>query len=366
MTLPTSIDKRLGRGDSRVPNHDHPGSSARASRCKEKSEKPHLIPGSMRFAPSRSQGRPPLRVVLHHHITNRLSSLVDRLGVSTTPAVFEAHIRRMTRDYEVVGLDAVLSGNLPRRSLLLTFDDGYRSFVETALPVLRRLGLPSVLFVTGACLDPCTLPLDNLLSYLCASIGLERLAAALNPHAPPPRTFLQLLDLVAAMPYSRSLGLGSELSARFELDQAALRAESGLFLDPQDLAGLAEDGCEVANHTRSHLFCRAFPDEEAAYDQIVENARRLESLSGRRVRAFSYPYGRRDDATPMIERVLRESGHDASFLAESRHHPTGSSGRLWNRVRLDGYATWRIGAELELMPALRGGRDWLRDTAQMA
>ena len=68
----------------------------------------------------------------------------------------------------------------------------------------------------------------------------------------------------------------------------------------------------------------------------------------------------------MIERVLRESGHDASFLAESRHHPTGSSGRLWNRVMLDGYATWRIGAELELMPALRGGRDWLRETAQIA
>ena len=153
MTLPTSIDKRLGRGDSRVPNHDHPGSSARASRCKGKSEKPHLIPGSMRFGTlSLPRGAPPLRVVLYHHITNRLSSLVDRLGVSTTPAVFEAHIRKMARDYEVVGLDAVLSGNLPRRSLLITFDDGYRSFVETALcrfaaarpsqRVVRHRGMP--------------------------------------------------------------------------------------------------------------------------------------------------------------------------------------------------------------------------------
>ena len=63
-------------------------------------------------------------------------------------------MRKMARDYEIVGLDAVLSGNLPRRSLLITFDDGYRSFVDIALPVLRRLGLPSVLFVTGACLEP--------------------------------------------------------------------------------------------------------------------------------------------------------------------------------------------------------------------
>jgi peptidoglycan/xylan/chitin deacetylase (PgdA/CDA1 family) len=318
----------------------------------------------MSLAASRSQARTPLRVVLYHHIADRVSSLVDRLAVSTTPAVFEAHVRKMARDYEIVGLDAVISGELPRRPLLLTFDDGYRSFAEKALPVLRRLGLPSVLFVTGTCLDPTTLPLDNMLSYLWATVGLQRLAPALNAAAPSPRTFQQLLDLVAAMPYRRHLELGAELAERFELNQARLRAESGLFLSPQDLAGLAAGGCEVANHTRTHLFCRAIPDEAVAYDEIVEHARRLESLSGQRVRAFSYPYGRREDATPMVERILRESGHDASFLAESRHHLNGAAGgRLWNRVRLDGYATWRIGAELEVMPALRGGRDWLRETA---
>ncbi len=77
----------------------------------------------------------------------------------------------------------MLSGRLPSRALLITFDDGYRSFVESALPVLRRFGLPSVLFVTGAYSRSRHLPLDNLLSYLCASIGLERLAVAIDPQA---------------------------------------------------------------------------------------------------------------------------------------------------------------------------------------
>ena len=167
------------------------------------------------------------------------------------------------------------------------------------------------------------------------------------------------------MPYDRFIGLGDELAERFEVDQAALRAESGIFLEGHDLAGLAADGCEVANHTRSHLFCRSIPDEEVAHEEIVEHARRLASLTQRPVRAFSYPYGQREDATPMVERILRESGHSASFLAESRLHLNGGAGRVWNRVRLDGYATWRIRTELELMPALRGGRDWLRATAQL-
>jgi peptidoglycan/xylan/chitin deacetylase (PgdA/CDA1 family) len=37
--------------------------------------------------------------------------------------------------------------SLPERSALITFDDGYRSMVTVVLPVLRRLGLPAVLFV---------------------------------------------------------------------------------------------------------------------------------------------------------------------------------------------------------------------------
>ncbi len=320
----------------------------------------------MRIALTGSKARPSLRAVLYHHITNRVSSVVDRLAVSTPLAVFEAHMRKLARDYDVVSLDTVLSGKLPPRALLITFDDGYRSFVESALPVLRRLGLPSLLFLTGACLDPGTLPLDNLLSYLCASIGLERLAAALDPPARDTRTFLQLLDLVAAMPYGRFVQLGDELADRFDVDQAALRAESGIFLHPQDLAGLAAARCEVANHTRSHLFCRSIPDEDVAEEEIVEHARRLGSLTGRPIRAFSYPYGQRQDATPMVERILRESGHSASFLAESRLHLNGGAGGVWNRVRLDGYATWRVGTELGLMPALRGGRDWLRATAQLS
>ena len=136
------------------------------------------------------------------------------------------------------------------------------------------------------------------------------------------------------MPYGRRLGVGNELAERFDLDQARLRAESGMFLDPEDLAGLAEYGCEVANHTRTHPFCRSIADEGTAHDELVENARWLESLTGRPVRAFSYPYGRRDDATLIVERALRESGHEALFLAESRPHLAGNLGWLWNRVSL--------------------------------
>jgi peptidoglycan/xylan/chitin deacetylase (PgdA/CDA1 family) len=310
--------------------------------------------------------RPRLRAVLYHHVAEHASSLVDRLAVTTPPDVFEAHVRRMARDYQVVSLDEVLSGELPRRALLITFDDGYRSIAEVALPILRQLGLPSVFFVTGECLRRDSPPLDNLLSHLCTSVGIGRVGAALNPYGRRTGTFPQLLDLVAAMPYERRLAVGDELAEHFHLDEARLRDESRMFLDPEDLTGLAAYGCEVANHSRTHVYCRSIVDETSAHTELVEHARRLESLTGRPVRAFSYPYGRRDDATPMVERVLRESGHEAMFLAESRPHLTGPFGRLWNRVTLDGCPTWRVALDLEFKPALRAGRDRTRRAAGRA
>ena len=40
-----------------------------------------------------------------------------------------------------------LERQLPQRSVVLTFDDGYKSFRQHAYPVLKELGFPATLFV---------------------------------------------------------------------------------------------------------------------------------------------------------------------------------------------------------------------------
>ena len=304
-----------------------------------------------------------LQVVLYHHLTDHPTRLVEGLGVSTPPALFEAHIRRLSRDYEIVDLDQVLTGRLPRRALLITFDDGYRSVADVALPILARLGLPSVFFISAAYVDTGSLPLDNLLCWISATVGVARLEAAITGRDGEARTLAELLAIVAALPYRRRLGLADELADRFEVDCAKLRTESGLFLDRSDLRRLAESGCEVGNHTRSHLFCRAIVDEAAAREQLLDHRLELERWAGAPVRSFGYPYGSRLDATPFVARMLRESGHDVSFLVESRRNDPAHTGRTWSRVSLDGRPLWRLDAELELFPRLRSARDRLHPAA---
>ena len=69
---------------------------------------------------------------------------------------FAGHLRCLeTLGWRVIGLEQLLAGlsdpeSLPERAALITFDDGYRSVRERALPILERFGCPAILFVPTA------------------------------------------------------------------------------------------------------------------------------------------------------------------------------------------------------------------------
>lgn len=62
-------------------------------------------------------------------------------------------------------LAGILKGHdpIPRRAILLSFDDGYRDFKEHALPILKEFNLPSIVFVHANRSEE---KLDNNLSLL--------------------------------------------------------------------------------------------------------------------------------------------------------------------------------------------------------
>ena len=97
-----------------------------------------------------------LRVLTYHRIADpeRTPALHPRL-ISATPAVFARHLDLLVQGYQVVSLEQALAAargaaRLPRRAVLLTFDDAYRDFQDAAWPLLRARRLPPALFVPTA------------------------------------------------------------------------------------------------------------------------------------------------------------------------------------------------------------------------
>lgn len=318
------------------------------------------VTAGRRRPPRRLRGVRPcgLRTVLYHHVAERPTPLIDALGVTTPPAVFEAHLEYFARHYDVVDLGQVLSGRLPKRPLLITFDDGYRSVLDVAGPLLKRHDLPSVFFLSAAFLEPGSLPLDNLLCWLSHREGLAALEREITSGPATHGTLRELMAVVAAMPFERRAVLGDELAERFGVDRARLRDESGLFLGRHELPALAGFRMEIGNHTRSHLHCRALAGRpEAATAELVDHRRLLEEWSGTEVRSFSYPYGSRSDAAPEIESALARSGHRATFLVQARSNPRAHPGPSWHRVSFQAQPASRLYLRLAVLPRLRTIKD---------
>lgn len=87
-------------------------------------------------------------VLVYHHIGPRAQG---RLGLAVS--TFRRQMRYLkAHGYRTVSLDDLieftrLRRQLPRRSVALTFDDGYKSFLRYAYPILRELGFTATLFV---------------------------------------------------------------------------------------------------------------------------------------------------------------------------------------------------------------------------
>jgi peptidoglycan/xylan/chitin deacetylase (PgdA/CDA1 family) len=100
-------------------------------------------------------------------------------------------------------------GKLPERAALITFDDGYRSVLEVALPWLERFGFPGVLFVPtdfvgGTNLfDAVSEPEEPLCDW-GELRELERRGVAVESHAASHRTFSELTSSERALELERS------------------------------------------------------------------------------------------------------------------------------------------------------------------
>lgn len=87
--------------------------------------------------------------ILTYHAVADCDHAEDRFDLFVSPTRFAEQMEFLRRHRRVVSLDELVAGGLGAGppAVAITFDDGYRSVREHALPVLERLGFPATIFV---------------------------------------------------------------------------------------------------------------------------------------------------------------------------------------------------------------------------
>ena len=204
---------------------------------------------------------------------------------------FDAHCRVLASHCDLLSLDdwrAIRAGRVPRprRPVLVTFDDAYRSVWTIGAPILRRHGVPAAVF---ACSEP---------SYGRTRLWFDEAARTLGAAGVETSKHDSYAALVARVAACGPIP---------DDDPEAVMAPSEL------RAFAAQAGIEIGSHTRRHaILARATPDEQRM--ELAESQRTLSEWTGRPVRALAYPNGRPGvDYTGDTVAAAHACGFDVAF-----------------------------------------------------
>jgi peptidoglycan/xylan/chitin deacetylase (PgdA/CDA1 family)/GT2 family glycosyltransferase len=250
----------------------------------------------------------------------------DRLGLSVDPEDFRAQLAWLRRQAQPMSLEALLRAaaedDLPEWAVAVTFDDGYRSAVDTVSPVLAELGIPGTFFVaTEGLAEPREFWWDTLERILESD---EAVPPALDLRVPGGRWALATATREERAAARRRLHEFLVRATREERDAVLTRlaAWSGLALAPREshramtadevrrLAG--RPGHTIGAHTAHHLLLPAQP-EDVQRREVFEGKQALEQCVGAPIRLFAYPYGA---ASAESAGVVRAAGFAAAVVAD--------------------------------------------------
>ena len=287
-------------------------------------------------------------ILLYH----RVASLpVDPFHLAVSREHFAEHLNVLQKNYPVLKLEDALrctqGKSVPGRSVVITFDDGYRDLLDQALPVLKQYSMPATAFITsgyiGSDREPWWDELENVClakDILPGTLDLELAGAPFHwerPHSLKPPVLLRgdddtgwrqymplvrgwreqlyhtLYDRLKPLPtLERDTRLG-EIFAWAGVSR--VNRHTHQMLSERELRTLADDGTiEIGAHTVHHVSLASAPID-VQKREISESKMVLERLVGREVIAFAYPHGAASDYTHQTTLLVQESGFTCACSA---------------------------------------------------
>ena len=245
-------------------------------------------------------------LILCYHGISQEDEHLWRPSLYMQPRVLQERLELLRRGgYNVLplgeGLRRLQTGELPPRSVAITFDDGGFDFYKQAYPVLKSYGFPVTVYQSTYHSDHST-PIFNLIcSYMLwkrrsvpldngAEMGLDQ-PMDLSTETGRRRIVRKLVVRSEAenMTGAQKNKLAAQLAGLLGIDYEELLSKRILqLMNPGEIAELAAEGVDFQLHTHRH---RTPSDEPSFRKEIQDNRRRIEEITSVRALHFCYPSG---------------------------------------------------------------------------
>lgn len=198
--------------------------------------------------------------VVYYHKVDNPDPKARLKGIYILPRRFDLQMKLLKlMGYHTINPGELLDslegkGTLPRKPIIITFDDGYQDNYTQALPILKKYGFGATIFVT----------VNHIGKYTVNAPGGNETMPA------------QMLTW-------------------------------------EEMKQLEREGITIGSHTLTHRSLNRLNGEEV-YRECAESKRILEEGLGHTVDFLAYPFG---DFNAQVARVVKECGYRAAFTTIS-------------------------------------------------
>lgn len=233
---------------------------------------------------------------------------------------FRQHLEWISGVFHVIPLTEAVQrlkkGTLKRRSLAITFDDGYLDNATQALPLLKEFGFHATFFCTSAWLNGGLMWNDQVIESIRRWPETKISIKTLNlEHFPVQsldeknRAIGTILPKLKYLPHDRRQKVAAELSAMIE-------GLPELMMDRNQIKLLHDNGMEIGGHSHSHPILSGLDDKKLK-EEIEQNKQILEEIVPTQLKLFAYPNGKsHKDFRPDQIQHIEKMGYIASVTTE--------------------------------------------------
>ena len=291
-----------------------------------------------------------LAILTYHGVVEAPQPIPDPCMVHIDDFRRQMHFLR--ENYDVLPLDEAVCRCRERRAqrpiVAITFDDGYQSNHDLALPVLEKLGLPATIYLTTGFLDTDTTIWTGLLQHAFTVTRLKRLewrGRQWELDSLPARAacLRELKTEIKSQPQASLFATVAELTQSLTGgDRIALDASSPYrMLDAASLQRLAKSDCiQLGAHTHQH-FVLSRIERELQRSEIQISKQMVEALTSKPCRTFAYPNGRPEDFNDDTLAIVEDLGFEfAVTTVEGLCNPASFSPLRLPRLAVDGQSSF--------------------------
>jgi peptidoglycan/xylan/chitin deacetylase (PgdA/CDA1 family) len=188
-------------------------------------------------------------ILMFHRVNDHASK-----DLTTSNSIFEEAICEISRNYRAVSLPSLIKmiigkQEIAPRTVVVTFDDGYRDNFVNAAPILLKYEVPATFFITTGYINT-----EKVFDWDCGS------------------------------------------DVNYPL------------MSWQEVRNLAGMGFDIGSHTVNHVDLGKV-STKLAKQELHDSKDKIESEIGKAVTSFAYPFGRKDCIRPDVIDIIKEVGY---------------------------------------------------------